>query len=279
VVIERLQNMRSKLGLGKRIARVLGLGAGLATLALACPHGAVAATNLITNGSMAITGGSQSYQFGTYGGYTAPTGAATGESLAGWSSTSYGFVFTPSSTTAIGVYGNLSLYSTTTTPSTTFNNASPTGGNFIAEDSDYGTAAITQTVNGLTLGKYYTLTFSWAGAQQTGFSGASTDVWQVTLGGSPTQTTSIISVPSQGFTGWQTATMTFVATTTGSETLSFLAAGTPPNNVPAFALLANVSLVAASEPTGLAVLGVGMLGMVGLARRRRRLGHGSAVAA
>ena len=73
--------------------------------------------------------------------------------------------------------------------------------------------------------------------------------------------------------------MTFVATTTGSETLSFLAVGTPPNNVPAFALLANVSLVAAPEPTGLAVLGVGILGMVGLARRRRRLGHGNAVAA
>jgi len=274
----RGQATSSATKLGKRLGRLVGAGA--AALAMFCAHGAMAQTNLITNGSFAITGGSQSFQFGTYNGYT-PTGSAAGETLAGWASTSYGFVFTPTSTAADSTYGqnNLSLYSTTTTPSTTFNNASPTGGNFLAEDSDFGTAAITQTVGGLTAGKYYTLKFSWAGAQQTGFTGVSTDEWQVTLGGSPTQTTSVISVPSQGFTGWQTASMTFLATTTGSETLSFLAAGTPPNNVPAFALLANVSLVAAPEPTGLAVLGVGMAGMVGLARRRRKLVQAKAAVA
>ncbi len=279
-MIARLQDMQPKSGLGKRIGRLLGLGAGLAMLALCCPQDAMAATNLITNGSFAITGGSQSFQFGTYNNYT-PTGNSAGESVAGWATTSYGFIFTPTDTVADSTYGqnNVQLYSATTTPSNSFNNASPTGGNFLAEDSDYGTSAITQTVNGLTLGKSYTLTFSWAGAQQTGYSGTSTDLWQVTLGGSPMQSTSVISVPSQGFTGWQTATMTFVATATGSATLSFLAVGTPPNNVPAFALLANVSLVAAPEPTGLAVLAVGMLGMVGLARRRRRLGLGNAVAA
>ena len=228
-------------------------------------HAAMAQTNLVTNGTFAITGGSQSFQFGTYNGYT-PGGSAMGESLAGWASTSYGFVFKPTSTVATGTFGNLSLYSTTTTPSTTFNNASPTGGNFIGEDSAYNTSAITQTINGLTNGATYTLSFYWAGAQQTGFSGATTEQWQVSLGAS-TLSTAVVNVASQGFSGWMLQTMSFVATS-ASEQLSFLAIGTP-NGVPPFALLTNVSLVKAPEPASAALMFVGVAALVGFSWRKR----------
>ncbi len=238
--------------------------AAMLLLGLSAPA-ALAQTNLITNGNFAITGGSQSFQFGTYGPYS-PSGSAAGESLAGWASTSYGFVFTPTSTVATGYYGNLSLYSQTTTPSTSFNNASPTGGNFIGEDSAYNTTAITQTVNGLVVGRNYSLSFYWAGAQQTGFSGATTEQWQVTLGAS-TQSTSVVNIASQGFSGWMYKSMNFVATS-ASEQLSFLAIGTP-SGVPPFALLSNVSLVQAPEPAGIATLLIGVVGLVTLSWRQR----------
>ncbi len=238
----------------------------------------MAQTNLITNGSFAITGGSQSFQFGTYNGYT-PSGSAAGESLAGWASTSYGFVFTPTDTVATGTYGNLSLYSKTTTPSNSFTNASPTGGNFIAEDSGFNTTAITQTVSGLTSGKTYTLSFYWAGAQQTGFTGATTEQWQVSLGAS-TLSTQVISVASTGFSGWMYQTMSFVATST-SEQLSFLAIGSP-QGVPPFALLSNVSLVAAAaapEPASATLMFVGIAALVGYSWRRRATARGRGQAA
>ena len=240
--------------------------AGFSALMIFSAQAAMAQTNLITNGSFAITGGSQSYQFGTYNGYT-PSGSAAGESLAGWASTSFGFVFTPTSTVAVGTFGNLSLYSATNTPGNSFNNASPTGGNFIAEDSDFGTFPITQTVNGLVLGKSYTLGFFWAGAQQTGFSGVTTDQWQVTLGNS-TQSTAVVTDPNHGFTGWMYQTFNFVATST-SEQLSFLAVGTPSGSVPPFALLTGVSLVATPEPASAALMFVGIAGLIGLSWRRR----------
>ena len=230
-----------------------------------CAPAAMAQTNLITNGNFAITGGSQSFQFGTFGPYT-PSGSAAGESLAGWASTSYGFVFTPTSTVATSYYGSLSLYSQTTTPSNSFNNASPTGGNFIAVDSAYNTTPVTQTVSGLTVGQGYTLSFYWAGAQQTGYTGATTEQWQVSLGAS-TQSTAIVNNVNHGFTGWMYQTMNFVATS-ASEQLSFLAIGTP-TGVPPFALLSNVSLVKTPEPAGIATLLVGILGMIGLSWRRR----------
>jgi len=225
------------------------------------------AQNLVTNGNFSSfsTTVTQSFQFGTYGPYTP---SAT---LTGWASAGYNYVFLPSSTTATGYYGNLSLWSPATGASNGFTNASPTGGNFVAADSDYGTLAITQTINGLVVGRTYTLSFAWAGAQQSGFTGATQDAWQVTLG-STMQQTATVNVASQGFSGWMNQTFNYVATST-SEVLSFLAVGSPA--IPPFALLANVSLVAAPEPSGAAALLSGMAGLLGLAGyrgRRRRAG-------
>ncbi len=233
----------------------------MAALFAVAGHAAVAQTNLVQNGSFAVTGGSTAFQFGTFGGYTST------ETLADWTSTGYNFVFLPGSSVATGYYGNLSLYSATTTPSNSFNNASPTGGNFIGADADYGTQAINQTINGLTAGKTYAVSFSWAGAQQTGYTGATTEQWEVSLGSSE-QSTSIVHLPSTGFSGWMNTTFNFVATGS-SEVLSFLASGSPA--VPPFSLLANVSMkqVAAPEPASMTLMVTGIAGLIGVVRRRR----------
>jgi hypothetical protein len=233
-------------------------------LAAALTGSAEAQTNLVTNGSFAVTGGSTSFQFGTYNGY------APSESINGWASTGYNFVFLPTSTVAVGTYGNLSLWSPVSSPSSAngFNNAGPTGGNFLGADSAYGVAAITQTINGLTVGKTYTVSFAWAGAQQAGtnYTSATTETWAVTFGSS-TQSTPVINVPGEGFSGWMNTAFSYVATSS-SEVLSFLAAGTP-NGVPPFALLTNVSVTVAPEPAGITVLLSGIAGLMGLARYRR----------
>jgi hypothetical protein len=236
----------------------------LACFTISSGHIAYAQSNLVTNGSFAVTGGTTSFQFGTYGPYT-PT-----ETLAGWASPGgYNFVFLPTSTTATGFYsGGLSLYSSTTSGSpNTFNNASPTGGNFIAADSDYGTQPITQTINNLIMGHTYKLSFAWAGAQQTGFTGDTTDAFAVSLG-TQTFNTATINVPSAGFSGWMNQSFNYTATGT-QEVLSFLASGAP--QVPPFALLANVQLVDVPEPGTVMILVSPIMALAAIARRRRRV--------
>lgn len=227
---------------------------------------AAAQINLVQNGTFAVSSGSTSFQFGTYSGNSTPYAPDLGRTVPGWASTGYNFVFLPTSTVAVGTYGSLSLYNKTTTPTNSFNNASPTGGNFIGADSDYGTEAITQTINGLTVGKTYAVSFAWAGAQQTGFTGATTESWIVDLGSSATQTTQIINVADHGFSGWLNQTFNFVASSS-SEVLSFLAAGTPAG-VPPFALLANVSVTKVPEPASAALMLSAIAGLAGLGRRR-----------
>ena len=85
------------------------------------------------------------------------------------------------------------------------------------------------------------------------------------LGGS-TQNTSVVNVASQGFSGWMNQTFYYVATSS-SEVLSFLAAST--TNVPPFALLANVSLTLAPEPSSSALVFTGLVAAIGLAWGRQ----------
>jgi hypothetical protein len=215
--------------------------------------------NLVTNGNFTQFSStpSSSFQFGTAG-YTPP------QTLTDWSSTGYNFVFLPTSTSATGEYGALSLWSPVTGSNNGFTNASPTGGNFVAADGDYQTEAVTQQINGLTVGRQYTLSFAWAAAQQSGFTGNVNESWNVSLG-SASQSTATYALPSEGFSGWMNQTMTFVATNT-SEELSFLAVSDTP--VPPFLLLANVSLV--PEPAGILPLLAGVAGLGAVAWRRRR---------
>ena len=246
--------------------RGLTVSAGLVVFCIAVTGPAKAQTNLVTNGNFATPGVTTSFQFGTYNSYTPP------QALSGWTSTGYNFVFLPTSTVATGVYGNLSLWSpVSSTPSANgFTNASPTGGNFVGADGAYGQANISQTINGLTVGNEYAVSFAWAGAQQSGYTAVNgtTENWQVTFG-TQAQTTATVSVPNKGFSGWINQTFDFVATNT-SETLSFFATGTP-SGVPPFALLANVSVTAAPEPASLAIMLTGVVGLIVFARQR----HGS----
>lgn len=145
--------------------------------------------------------------------------------------------------------------------------ASPDGGSFLAidADSDYN-SKIEQTLTGLIPGKTYNLSFFYAGAQYTTRTGATTEWFDVTLGGSAPQRTAILNNASEGFTGWQTATMSFVADSS-TAVLSFLAGGTP-NGLPPVSLLDGVTLTAAvPEPATFASLALGLLVLGGLRLR------------
>jgi len=148
-------------------------------------------------------------------------------------------------------------------------------GNFAALDGNFNTAAITQTINGLTPNKQYTLSFNYAFGQQNGFYGDTQQNLTVSFGGSYSHTTPTITLPSTGFSGWQTFTDTVTADST-SDVLSFLANGATVGGggqVPPFALVSDVSLVGAPGPgpaTGpLAVLGLLALGYARLRRARQ----------
>ncbi len=148
--------------------------------------------------------------------------------------------------------------------------ASPVAGAtwYIAADGAYQQGAIEQTLTGLTAGQSYDITFYQAAGQQTGFTGATTDRWKVSLG-TNSQLSSLINLPSQGnVTAWEKQTLSFTANST-SEVLSFLAVGTP-NGLPPFQLLTGVTAQATAVPEPLTFLGT--LTALGLgARLKSRL--------
>jgi hypothetical protein len=205
------------------------------------------ATNLVQNGSFEQT---------TITGTPAQMNTTN---VSNWSTTGYNFLFESGTgqTGPVGLYPGI----TNIMPA-----SSPDGGNFIAADGAYGTAAITQTITGLVSGTTYLLNFYQAGAQQKNYNGATTDRWSVSLG-SQTMLSDLMSNPSHDFQPWTLESMLFTATST-SEVLSFLAVGTP-TGVPPFSLLDGVSLVVATpEPTYWALIGL-TIGSVIFARRRR----------
>ncbi len=219
------------------------------------------ATSLITNGSFSTTtNGTGQIGYNT---------SANGWTMA--SSTSYTFIFAAGSadtTGATGQYGNLKLWGPNDGSNNGLPATSPDGGNFIASDGAFQQAAIQQTINGLVAGQNYAVSFYWAGAQQSGFTGATTDQWEVSLGGQNLYT-SVLNDVSEGFSGWQYTTLVFTATSS-SELLSFLSIGTP-SGVPPFALLDGVSMTqAVPEPASAAVLLSGLAAFAGFSWYRRR---------
>jgi hypothetical protein len=235
-----------------RKTAVLGFS-GLAFLALAVS----AKADLVVNGGFeSSSAGAGQMDFNT--------------TVTGWSTMSgYTFLFTPGSadtTGANGQYGNLALWGPNNGSANGLPATSPAGGNFIAMDGDFQTAPVTQTINGLTPGQSYVVGFWWAGAQQFGFDGATSDNLIVSLGAQSQQTNpdpaSPLNVENHGFSGWMYQTFTFTASDS-SEPLSFLASSSPA--VPPFVLLDGVTLNATPEP-GYVIPGVLMFAvMIGLA--------------
>ncbi len=227
------------------------------------------ANNLVQNGDFENVTTSASSVSGEFG------SRFSSRQVDHWATTGYNWVMTATSADTgsnPGEFGGLQLWG----PGNGVANgltASPTGGNYLAADGAFTVAAITQTINGLTVGHNYALSFSWAGAQQSGFTGDTTDKWTASLGAQSFDT-SIVSLPSHGFSGWSQQTFNYTASS-ASEVLSFLATGTP-NGVPPFALLDGVSLVDTtsvpdSAATGV-LFGLSALALLAAPRLRRQLG-------
>ena len=223
---------------------------------LALAGSASAAVNLATNGSFSTNGGTGQVTFNT--------------TLSGWTvpsfSNSYVFLFGPAAgasgtnadltgaAAAVGQYGALSLWG-------------PGDGsaNGLTTSPD---GSISQTITGLNVGYQYQVSFWYAGAQQLGYTGGTTEGWNVTFGGN-TLSTNTLNTGSHGFSGWQQANLVFVANNT-SQTLSFLATGGPSAALPPFALLDGVNVQVVPEPTTWALMIMGFGGVGALVRNRRR---------
>lgn len=232
-----------------------------------------ASTNLVTNGDFSQTTNGTNMRLGTTG-----TTADNRSTLVGWDNVynnnvndaGYNFVLDSSIfTTTSSVLG---LHSTTNSGADNGIITSSIGhGSVFASDSQWYAAALSQSINGLTIGGTYTLTFDYSLAQQFITREANANnYWAVTLG-DQTQNTSLLSIEGGGFSGWKTSTMTFTATS-GTELLSFLASATGAG-APPFLLLDNVSLTAAvPEPSTWAMM-LGGVGLMGFMARRRRAGQ------
>lgn len=233
-----------------------------AVVAMASSLPASAAANLVINGDFEQTAMTTPQQMNT-------------SNVTGWTTTGYNFVFFSGTADTTGSYTpefgqNLTLWGPHNggAAGNAMPASSPTGGNFIGADGNFEVGAISQTVGGLQAGADYLLTFWWAAAQQAGFYGATQESWGVTFG-NQTQSTGLVTTPSQSFVPWQKVTMSFRASS-ASQVLSFLAYS-PSGGQPPFSLLDGVSLVAAPEPATWGILVMGLVGSALFTLRRRRL--------
>jgi hypothetical protein len=109
------------------------------------------------------------------------------------------------------------------------------------------------------------VSFYMAAAQQTGYTGATTDYWTIglgdTYGDGTSQNSTTIDLASGTFSGWVAQEVTLVADA-ATEVLWFLASGTP-SGEPPFALLDGVD-VTVPEPPAAAMLVFGLLALLGV---------------
>lgn len=249
--------------------RKVSFSALAATSLVASVISHAAPIDLVKNGSFDLTSG--------YGqiGYNV--------SVADWTTHGYSFIFQQGTGDTVGaksMYGGAFTVWGLNNGGANALAVSHDGGNFIGADGSWDVDPITQTIDGLVAGKNYTLSFEWAGAQQYGFTGATTEQWLVNLGSDPStqQATGTYHDVSHGSSTWMQESMNFTATST-SEVLSFLAAGTPEGEPP-FSLLDGVSLVESRgalpkdgvvpEPSSWQMFLTGLGAIAFLVRRYRR---------
>lgn len=209
--------------------------------------------NLIQNGSFENSTATTTTYFQSAG-VANWTNSDIGESLVFPSWYTNGYLFP-----GVGLAGN-------------FPQTSPDGGNFVYSDSDYHTSPIQQTVNGLTVGDTYTLSFYDALDQDTEpnitVPGPTSAYWQVTFG-TQTQTTSTMYADGSlgTFTNWSLQNMSFKATSV-SQVLSFFAVGV---GDPPLAMLDGVSLedTTAPEPAAITLVAAGLALSAWKIRRRK----------
>jgi hypothetical protein len=161
-----------------------------------------------------------------------------------------------------------------------FTGDSPDGGAFMLLDADPNfTGPLQQTINGLTPGKKYALSFYWAAGELSNRKGYISSQLTGSFGGDPFATPEFdnshpyydnpLSLDGD-FSGWSKQTFTFTAHS-ASQLLSFLAVGSPAANLPPVALLDGVSLTSVPEPATWAMMTLGVAGLGAAMRRRRRL--------
>jgi hypothetical protein len=247
-----------------KILKYLALGVAGLTAALCTP---AFAGNLVSNGGFNINTGNGEVDVNTtVSNWTVP-GAAGAKYTFVWNAGAGVSGTTADTTGAVGTDGIVSLWG----PGTGSANGltlSPDGGAFVGADGAFQDEPIQQTITGLVAGARYAVTFNWAAAQQTGFSGLTASGWDVSLG-AQTQDTGNLPILNHGFSGWQTTTFDFFATGS-SETLSFLSTGIGGAAEPPFSLLDGVSLNSVPEPSTWAMMLLGFIGLGYAGFRRRR---------
>lgn len=258
-------------------SRQLAMVALVAGLTLIPAAGSQAGINLVTNGSFENNGGvgqiGGGVSFATSWTSGTPTDATYAFNfMVDAKADSLGFpsVFTPTAGTNIYLWGP----NTPAGKGGPVNNGftgSPDGGYFLGMDGGYATAAVSQSISGLTVGAQYTLSLTWAASQFTDATGATTQSLGITFG-SETASTTPYSLPGKGFSGWQNFSTDFTATST-QQTLSFLAQAGGLSALSPFLLVDGVRLEEKAsnpvpEPSSILMLSTGLL-CIGVSRRRR----------
>ena len=238
--------------------------------AMAVSTSAHAAVNLVVNGGFELSTQKFAHEFGASWIY--------GQSVLGWtSSNAKAFnVWEPNMTVATTINARDRFNPTGSTVTGAQRQflwkappiPDPDGGAFVILDGDLkDRGALQQMINGLKIGRVYTLVFDWAAVQYKSRDGATTDKLKVDFG-TDTFTTALAVNPARSAQGWFTVTHKFTAKTP-SQLLSFLSIGTP-LGLPAAALLDGVSLTTVPEPATWATMILGFFGL-GAALRRRRV--------
>lgn len=175
---------------------------------------------------------------------------------------------------------------------------SPDGGNFVLIDGDRDfpvSTTLYQTLMGLIVGQEYEVFFYQAAAQFLDKSGDTTERWDVSLGGNPAvfdfdgnitggqhkRSRKMINPndpnnPNDGFQPWEEQRLRFTVTDPNlkagditSQVLGFFSDGFP-GGQPPIVLLDGVKVTAVPEPETLALLGIGLLGVLATSRQQKK---------